>query len=225
MPYIYKITNKINGKCYVGKTLQTVQKRWLEHQYEANQSRSKDRPLYRAINKYGIENFEIETIEEIQNLLEVDINEREKYWIEYYGSFKNGYNATYGGDGKHYLDYELISKMYDEIKDCSKIAEILNIDPGSVSKAIKSTGKTLLSNGRNTKKLPKIIHMYSLNDEYKKTFPSVQEAVRWCVEHNLCKKICSGARSHIAACANGERKTAYQHKWKYADNTTDSIKS
>ena len=120
---------------------------------------------------------------------------------------------------------EIIDKMYDEIKDCSKIAEILNIDPSSVSKAVKSTGKTLLSNGRNTKKLPKIIHMYSLNDEYKKTFPSVQEAVRWCVKHNLCKKICSGARSHIAACANGERKTAYQHKWKYADNTTDSIKS
>ena len=44
--------------------------------------------------------------------------------------------------------------MYDEIKDCSKIAKILNIDPSSVSKAIKSTGRTLLSNGRNTKKLP-----------------------------------------------------------------------
>lgn len=221
MPYIYKITNKINGKCYIGKTLQTVQKRWEQHQHEANQLRSSDRPLYRAINKYGIENFEIESIEEIKNILETDINEREKYWIEYYGSFKNGYNATYGGDGKHYLDYELISKMYDEIQDCSKIAEILNIDVGNVSKIVKSTGRIVLHGGRNNK----IIHMYSLKNEYENTFPSIQKAVEWCVENKLCKVANSGARSHISACANGKRKTAYQHKWKYAENTTDSIKS
>lgn len=214
MGYIYKITNKVNDKIYIGQTVKTVEKRFQQHKNNSNKSYFSQIVLYKAFNKYGIDNFICEQIEEVPNEL---LDEREKYWIEYYGSFKNGYNATYGGDGKHYLDYELISKMYDEIKDCSKIAEILNIDPSSVSKAIKSTGRTLLSNGRNTKKLPKIIHMYSLNDEYKKTFPSVQEAVRWCVEHNLCKKICSGARSHIAACANGERKTAYQHKWKYAE--------
>ena len=52
------------------------------------------------MNKYGIEHFHIELIEETDNP-----EEREIYWIEKLGSFKNGYNATLGGDGKKYLDY------------------------------------------------------------------------------------------------------------------------
>ena len=43
--------------------------------------------------------------------------EREKYWIEYYGSFKNGYNATVGGDGKPYIDYDLVVATYRELKN------------------------------------------------------------------------------------------------------------
>ena len=217
MPYIYKITNQINKKCYIGKTLESIEKRWHQHKNEAEKDRSKNRPLYQAIRKYGIENFTIEIVEEISNILDTDINEREKYWIEYYGSFKNGYNATYGGDGKHYLDYELIFQMYNEIKDCHKVAEKLGIDAGTVSKAIKSLGGTVLPGGRDNLNHPKIIHMYSLNGNYEQTFPSVQKAAEWCVEQGLCKIANSGARGHIGDCASGKRKTAYQHKWKYAE--------
>ena len=81
---------------------------------------NKNRPLYRAFQKYGIENFSIETIEETNNP-----NEREKYWIEYYGSFKNGYNATIGGDGKPYIDYDLVVATYKEIMNMEKVAEKL----------------------------------------------------------------------------------------------------
>jgi hypothetical protein len=62
------------------------------------------------MNKYGIEHFHISQIEETN-----DPDEREKYWIEYYGTFKNGYNATIGGDGKRYLDYDLIIALYKEL--------------------------------------------------------------------------------------------------------------
>ena len=65
--------------------------------------RCEKRPLYNAMNKYGPENFSIEQIEECNSDI---VNEQEIYWIEFYGSFKNGYNATFGGDGKHYADYE-----------------------------------------------------------------------------------------------------------------------
>lgn len=216
MPYIYKITNQINGKCYIGKTLESIEKRWHQHKNEAEKDRSKNRPLYQAIRKYGIENFTIEIVEEISNILDTDINEREKYWIEYYGSFKNGYNATYGGDGKHYLDYKLIYSAYQELKNCEKVAEKLNIDKGSVSKAIKLCGGEVFYHTENVNQ-PKIIHMYSLNDNYEQTFPSVQKAAEWCVEQGLCKTANSGARGHIGDCARGKRKTAYQHKWKYAE--------
>ena len=93
MSYIYKITNTINGKIYIGKTNRTVEERFKEHCRKSERERSEQRPLYNAMNKYGIKNFIIEQIEECP----YDIaSEREKYWIEYYGSFKYGYNATLG---------------------------------------------------------------------------------------------------------------------------------
>jgi hypothetical protein len=62
------------------------------------------------MNKYGIDKFKIEQIEECDDSI---VNEREIYWIEYYQSFKYGYNATKGGDGKLYLDYDLICETYN----------------------------------------------------------------------------------------------------------------
>ena len=123
MPYIYKITNKINEKIYIGKTLDTIEKRWNQHCSDYKRERCEKRPLYNAMNKYGIENFEISLVEECDKNI---LSERETYWIEYYGSFKYGYNATIGGDGKPYLDYEAILKLYSELKSVNQVAKIMN---------------------------------------------------------------------------------------------------
>ena len=64
MAYIYKITNLINNKIYIGKTNRTIEERFKEHCNEYKKERSEKRPLYNAMNKYGIENFKIEQIEE-----------------------------------------------------------------------------------------------------------------------------------------------------------------
>jgi group I intron endonuclease len=94
MGYIYKITNNINGKCYIGKTERTIQIRWSEH---TRLSRFKlDLPLYRALSKYGIDNFSIEEIESCDNVI---LDEREIYWIDYFDAYKTGYNCTAGGEG------------------------------------------------------------------------------------------------------------------------------
>ena len=94
MGYIYKITNKINGKCYIGKTERTVQIRWSEH---SRPSRLKLKlPLYRAFLKYGIENFSVQEIEECDNSI---LDEREIYWIDYFNTYRKGYNCTEGGEG------------------------------------------------------------------------------------------------------------------------------
>ena len=89
MPYIYKVTNNINGKVYVGKTLHPVEKRWKEHCQDYKKERYKKRPLYRAMQKYGETNFSIEQLEECSA---DTLNDREVYWIEKLGSFKYGYN-------------------------------------------------------------------------------------------------------------------------------------
>ena len=89
---IYKITNLINGKCYIGQTTNS-KRRFAEHKAKGY-GLEKNKILYYAFDKYGIENFSFEVIEsQIENY-----NEREIYWIRYYDSFENGYNQTEGGE-------------------------------------------------------------------------------------------------------------------------------
>lgn len=93
---IYKITNQINGKVYIGQST-NIKRRWRQHQKTAYDVNNKDyeKPLYRAIRKYGIENFIFEILEEC---LKKELNEKEKRYISLYNSFFNGYNLTLGGD-------------------------------------------------------------------------------------------------------------------------------
>lgn len=104
MGYVYKITNDVNEKIYIGKTeLANPHDRWKEHLSDYIKERNANRPLYKAMKKYGSEHFHFEVIEETN-----DTCEREKYWIDSlrtYVGFKDckGYNATLGGDGKSYL--------------------------------------------------------------------------------------------------------------------------
>ena len=88
---IYKITNKINNKCYIGAS-KNIERRWLEHKRGDN----KNSLLYSAFKKYGKENFSYEIIEQCS--LE-ELYKREVYWIDFFQSFKNGYNLNSGGVG------------------------------------------------------------------------------------------------------------------------------
>lgn len=91
---IYKITNKINGKRYIGQTKQTLELRFKGH--VRNAKNKVNRYLYDAMNKYGYPNFFIEIIE--NNVINVDA--REKFWIKELDTFfPNGYNMTCGGGG------------------------------------------------------------------------------------------------------------------------------
>lgn len=91
---IYKITNKLNNHSYIGLSTK-VEERWKYHQSSYNQQRESYKSLYKAFEKYGIENFTFEILEEcsIQEL-----GEKEKYYIAKYDTYKNGYNMTTGGE-------------------------------------------------------------------------------------------------------------------------------
>ena len=95
MGYIYKITNKVNNKVYIGQTIRTVEERYQRHLSEAK--RRTNRPLYDSMNHYGIGNFMVETIVEADN---AKLNELEAFYISEYNSTDRavGYNLTTGGD-------------------------------------------------------------------------------------------------------------------------------
>lgn len=88
---IYKITNNINGKIYIGQS-NNIQRRFSEHQNRGAASRI---PIDVAIQKYGKENFSFEIIEECST---EQLNQKETYWITYFNSIENGYNCSVGGD-------------------------------------------------------------------------------------------------------------------------------
>lgn len=91
---IYKITNQINGHSYIGLSTH-IEDRWDYHKNPYNWEREKDKSLYQAINKYGIENFNFEILEECS--LE-ELSEKEKFYVAKYNTFYNGYNMTAGGE-------------------------------------------------------------------------------------------------------------------------------
>lgn len=93
--YIYKVTNLINGKIYIGQTIQTVKNRWYRHCGKSGISKEEMNTHFkRALLKYGKENFKVETLEKCDP---TELDEKEKYYIAYYNSYKEGYNSTLGG--------------------------------------------------------------------------------------------------------------------------------
>jgi group I intron endonuclease len=97
MPCVYKVTNMVNGKVYIGKADDLAQ-RWREHKSEARRGR-RTQPLYAAIRKHGIENFSLEVLSEHDSPEEAYAAEIET--ISKYGSTQKGrgYNLTPGGEG------------------------------------------------------------------------------------------------------------------------------
>lgn len=213
MAYIYKITNTINGKMYIGKTEQTIEKRFRQHCNDSQREGMENRPLYKAMRKYGVEFFSIEEIEQTDRP-----EEREIYWIEFYGTFKNGYNATMGGDGKKYIDYDLVVATYQELQNARKTAEKLNISADSVSNILKLRNITPCSSAEiSIRQFGKITNMYSLDGEFIQSFPSTNAAAKYMVQNKLtgCKR--TTIKQHITEVCTGRRKTAAKFKWKYAE--------
>jgi len=95
MPLVYKITNEVNGKVYIGYTSRTLHERWLEHTSPSRYGRNT--ALYNAFQKYGTEAFKIEEVFNSDSIEEVLAKERELI-LEYNSYNTGGYNSTLGGD-------------------------------------------------------------------------------------------------------------------------------
>lgn len=207
MGYIYCITNLINNKRYIGKTTNSIEERFKEHCSDFQKERCSKRPLYDAMNKYGIENFKIEEIEYIED--DSKLSEREVYWINELQTYgHNGYNATMGGDGKILYDYNEIIELAKLGYSSSQIIEKIGCCVDIVYKVLK-THDIKLRKGDS-----KMVLQYDLANNYIQTFFSLSDAMIWLVDHGYAKN--TTAVSKISNCCKGKSKTAFKYKWKFA---------
>lgn len=203
MGFIYKIYNDINDKVYIGQTSGTLEARFKQHLKKVNSVDRKTYPLYNAMRKYGTEHFFIEEIERTDNL-----QEREQYWIKYYDSYNNGYNATLGGGGRIYTNYDLIVMLYNQGKSGIEIAKELQISKDTVYRGLRARGIQPLSNTEMAKRSrSKRIGQYDKNTlKLLQVYDSVADAT---------KAMGKTSHSQISSCANGRYETAYGYKWRF----------
>lgn len=106
---IYKIENLVNHKVYIGQSID-ITKRFYMHRHELKYNKHQNEHLQRSYNKYGKENFKHEDIEMCESNL---LDERERYWIDYYDSTnrEKGYNIESGGSNTKNCSEETKNKL------------------------------------------------------------------------------------------------------------------
>lgn len=125
---IYKITNQVNGKCYIGQSI-NIARRWRDHKKASSDAsyNAYDSVLHKAFRKYGIENFSFEVLEECS---QESLNAKEIYWINYFNSddSQKGYNLTPGGDNVGQKCRKLTDEQLQELKCLLKTTLISQAD-------------------------------------------------------------------------------------------------
>lgn len=224
---IYKITNLVNGKVYIGQS-QDIYIRWYDHK-KSSRKKKKNIALYYAFAKYGIENFSFEIVEECP--LE-ELDEKEILYIKKYNSYinwenANGYNMTVGGAlyHTHVGNDDQGVRVYQYDKNGNFVAQYRNMNKAAKAVGLKGTGSILrairkesLASGYQwrreySEKIPKYVKnkntlkvlQYDKDGNFVRIYDTIEDASR--------ETSCS--RSLIELCSEGRCKTGKGFIWKY----------
>lgn len=195
---IYKIENKINQHVYIGQS-NNIETRWKQHRANIKNG---TQTIYKAIRKYGLNNFDFSVLEECSLS---ELNEREKYWINFYNSYENGYNENLGGEGVKIFTQKFIDQIifkWEEGYSISQIANFFKKENYTIQHILRKfcnsySGKESVKRGKayqqsnlsviyEFNKDNKIINKYSsmsaLAKEFKISQQSINSALKACSE-------------------------------------------
>ena len=145
--FIYKATSKTTGKVYIGQSCQSLEKRMHQHLCRAITNYDPTNHFHNAIRKYGFLDFDFEIIEDniIDNLT---LDERERYWIEYYNSYYDGYNSTFGGESGLRRDDKVIEDLFHQGYTTKEICEKTGYNRSTIYDSYKVLGLSDENNHR-----------------------------------------------------------------------------
>ena len=213
MGFVYRAINLTNGKSYVGITRVSVDWRWNAHVCSAfNESyNDHDCVFHRAIRKYGIDAFSVETVVEADDS---DLPDLEREYIKSYGTFvPDGYNMTRGGDGHWTHDYNEIMQLWNDGYSQGEIVMLYSrkIARNTVSMILRRNGVPedelyARSNAAIARSKIKRVYQYDRDTgEFIKTHYSTTEAA----------KDVGGNLHNIAQAARGSVKSASGYMWNF----------
>lgn len=223
---IYKITNNINEKCYIGQS-KDIEARWKKHISVYNNKTAPNYKLYRAMRKYGLASFRFEVIEECEP---EELNSREIYWIQYYDSFLNGYNMTLGGEAcngtndKEIYQYTLLGELIKKYNSAHEADRETGIPFTNICKVCRGERKTAggyywsytnepIKPIKTITKHYTPVVQYTKDGEYVAEYTSAKEAQR---ETGIFSTV-------IGKVCKGQGKTAGGYIWKYKEQDGDLL--
>lgn len=205
---IYSYTNLINNKRYIGLTFNEKQ-RYKDHQKQVR--RGIVGKFYNAVRKYGMNNFKYEVLFSSETVTFEELNQKEIQFIAAFDSFKNGYNATIGGDApmknrKH--SPESIERMKGKTPSEETRLKLSMVSTGEGNGFF---GKQHSKESIEKMKLKKVeyrpILKFTLSGEFIEEFDS---------PYNAAKSINDKAKpSNIKICCSGKAKQTYKFIWKF----------
>ena len=224
--FCYCVRNKINSKLYIGITNRSINIRWKQH--IQRMSDNVNNRFHNAINKYGLENFEINYIDYTGQCDYEELKEIEAHFIKKYDTYNNGYNSTKGGDGtigngKRVCQYLKNGKFVFKYNSILEATKKTSIPSQSISfcclkrSKYKSAGgflwaydgdipnKYINNSGKNTR--GKVLKLNKQTNELIQIYNSIKEAEQLTGIANQC----------ISYCCNGKRRSAGGFIWKFKE--------
>ena len=198
---IYQIKNKLNDKVYVGKSV-NIPRRWNKHISDFNLNKYPKILIYKAFNKYGLDNFEFSILELCE---EKDLIEKEISWIEKLKSKELGYNMTLGGESNLGSCNPFYGKTHSEDtkEHLSKLAkERTGIKNPFYGKQHTEETKKLLAENKGK----------PVKNSKGQEFKNAKQAGSWCKELGLTKSK-SPNSDILKACKSGKK--AFGLYWYY----------